>query len=659
MPTLIDSLVVALGMDASGFTKGAKDTSTALKKTSDEATRTAKEMEARGKQAAQFFGQIKSQVIGLFAVFTAGKGLSSFVSDVVAGDAAVGRLAKNVGMSTDSLSAWQGVAERAGGSAGGMSGSIQHISSEMQKLALTGSTDMIPFLTLAHVNLQKFLSTSTPMSEKLLELSDAFQKLSPQKAQAIGTGMGLDQGTINVLMQGRTAVQALLAEQMKIGVTNDADADSAQRLQSAWRALSQGSSDLGRKILTSLSPYIQMLADALLRLSEWAATHRPMVEAMFIGLAVAATAFSVAIIAPVAGMAALAAGIGVAVAAIAVLYDDWKTWIDGGQSAFGGFWQYFADKWAAVSGLVTPVFASLKAVFLDWVSGVKDLLKLVVALFSGNADDIRKAWNALVGDLGKYFTDFVGLIKGLGPLLLAAFKTAFSDAFSWVEGRAKTIWDAITGKHSAAPAAGGSTPAAAPKPSTSGGSSVLADAMQAAKASESKYGIPASVTLAQFALESGNGAHMPAGSNNPFGIKAKAGQPYVESQTNEFINGKMERVSQKFAKFDSLGDAFDAHAKLLATASPYAAARTHANDPKAFANALTGVYATDPQYGAKLNSIMARNNASGGGNTSTSDVKIAQITVNTKATDAAGIAKEIGPAVQKYAFTAQANTGLS
>lgn len=658
MATVIDALVVSLGLDASGFTKGQKDTSTALKKTSDEATRTGKEMEARGKQAAQFFSQIKNQVIGLFAVFTAGKGLSSFVSDIVAGDAATGRLAKNVGMSTQSLSAWQGVAERAGGSAAGISGSIQHISTEMQKLALTGTTDMIPFLTLAHVNLQKFLSTSTPMSEKLLELSDAFKGMSPQKAQAIGAGLGLDQGTINVLMQGRDAVQALLVEQEKIGVANEADAKSAQQLQSAWRALGQGSSDLGRKILTSLSPYIQILADALLKLSEWAATHRPMVEAMFIGLAVAATAFSVAIFAPVAGMAALAAGIGVAVAAIAVLYDDWKTWIDGGQSAFGGFWQFFADKWASISGVVTPVFASLKTVFMDWVGSVKDLLKLVVALFTGNGEDIRKAWKALVGDLGKYFTDWVALIRNLGPAILTAFKTAFSVAFDWVKGRARSIWDAITGKKSDEPA----TPSTSstPTPRAAGGTSVLAEAMQAAKSSETKYGIPASVTLAQFALESGNGAHMPAGSNNPFGIKAKAGQPYVEAQTNEFINGKMERVSQKFAKFDSLGDAFDAHAKLLATASPYAAARTHANDPKAFANALTGVYATDPQYGAKLNAIMARNNAnSGGGNTSTSDVKIAQITVNTKATDAAGIAKDIGPAVQKYAFTAQANSGLS
>lgn len=671
--TVIDALVVSLGLDSSLFTKGQKDAAASLKKTSDQADKTAKDMEANGKKAAEFFGQIKVQVLELFAVFTAGKGISSFVSDVVAGDAAVGRLATNVGMSTDSLSAWQGVAERAGGSAAGISGSIQNLSSQMQKMALTGQSDVIPFLAQAHINLQKFFDASAPMSDKLLDLSDAFSKMSAPRAQAIGAGMGLDQGTINVLMQGRAAVEAMLAEQAKIGETNAADAKSAQQLQAAWNALGQSSTDLGRKILTSLSPFIQQLSAALLKLSEWAASHRPMVEAMFIGLAAAVTAFAAVLAAPLAGIAALSTGIGVAVAAIAVLYDDWKTWIDGGQSAFGGFWQFFANAWNTISSIVGPAFEYLGKLFGDYFNDARDILKLIVGLFFGSADDVRKAWASLGADIQKqtqdwvkFFDNAVKAILGLNDLIAKAIVAAFKGAFDYVEGRAKVIWDLITGKHdtpapssgSGASSAGGQSAAASVLSGTSsGGGSVMAQAAQAAKDAQSKYGIPAAVTLAQFAIESGNGARMPAGSNNPFGIKATAGQSYVEAETNEFINGRMQRVTQRFAKFDSLADAFDAHAKLLATASPYAAARTHESDPKAFANALTGVYATDPQYGAKLNAIMARN-GSGGGNTSTSDVQIAQINVQTQATDAKGIAKDIGPAVQKYAFTMQANSGL-
>ena len=130
----------------------------------------------------------------------------------------------------------------------------------------------------------------------------------------------------------------------------------------------------------------------------------------------------------------------------------------------------------------------------------------------------------------------------------------------------------------------------------------------AAQAAQKAWKIPAAVTIAQWALESAWGKSMPAGSNNPFGIKAAGAQPYVEAQTKEFVKGQWITITAKFRKFDSLDDAFDQHGQLLATGAPYANARTHLDDANAFANALTGVYATDPAYGSKLISTMKAHN---------------------------------------------------
>jgi flagellum-specific peptidoglycan hydrolase FlgJ len=134
-----------------------------------------------------------------------------------------------------------------------------------------------------------------------------------------------------------------------------------------------------------------------------------------------------------------------------------------------------------------------------------------------------------------------------------------------------------------------------------------ADVIAAAQAAHEKWNIPASITLAQWALESGYGRSMPAGSNNPFGIKAAAGQPFVEASTREVIDGQSVTIVAKFRKFNSMSDAFDQHGQLLATGRPYAAARTHLDDPDAFADALTGVYATDPNYGTALKRLMKSN----------------------------------------------------
>lgn len=133
-------------------------------------------------------------------------------------------------------------------------------------------------------------------------------------------------------------------------------------------------------------------------------------------------------------------------------------------------------------------------------------------------------------------------------------------------------------------------------------------AVDAARASQMKWKIPASVSLAQYALESGWGAHMPPGSFNPFGIKALPGQPYVVVPTREVFKGKSVVIQAAFRKFVSLTEAFDLHGRLLATAGVYAHARAALPDPFAFADALTGTYATDPKYGALLGSIIRGSN---------------------------------------------------
>lgn len=131
--------------------------------------------------------------------------------------------------------------------------------------------------------------------------------------------------------------------------------------------------------------------------------------------------------------------------------------------------------------------------------------------------------------------------------------------------------------------------------------------IKAAIASQKKWKIPASVSIAQWALESNWGKSL-SGKNNPFGIKALPGHTSTPRMTWEVIRGQHVRMTQNFADFVSVDEAFDLHGKLLATAKPYANARSVIPDADKFANALTGVYATDPQYGVKLRQTMKAHN---------------------------------------------------
>jgi len=136
---------------------------------------------------------------------------------------------------------------------------------------------------------------------------------------------------------------------------------------------------------------------------------------------------------------------------------------------------------------------------------------------------------------------------------------------------------------------------------------IIAGAMQA----ERTYGVPASVSLAQWALESGYGKSMPPGSNNPFGMKARKGEtgPTVTAPTREQRpDGSWYTINAPFRVFTSMGEAFEEHAKLVGTAPIYAPARAKLPDVDAYVDALGPIYATAKDYAQIIKSIMRTNN---------------------------------------------------
>lgn len=130
------------------------------------------------------------------------------------------------------------------------------------------------------------------------------------------------------------------------------------------------------------------------------------------------------------------------------------------------------------------------------------------------------------------------------------------------------------------------------------------DVITAAQDSEGASGIPASVTIAQWAVESGWGAHC-TGTFNYFGIKAAADQPATACTTHEVVNGQRVAITALFANYLSMADAFTAHANLLAVEPQYATARDYLPDAEAFVMAMAPVYATDPNYAKLILEIMA------------------------------------------------------
>lgn len=133
---------------------------------------------------------------------------------------------------------------------------------------------------------------------------------------------------------------------------------------------------------------------------------------------------------------------------------------------------------------------------------------------------------------------------------------------------------------------------------------------------QTKYKVPASVTLAQIMLESGG--NYPGGlsglaynDNNLFGIKAGSnwkGDTATYS-TQEHDGNNYYTVKQKFRKYSSIKESIDDHGKLLSS-STYTNKTAGATNLTEYVKAMGSVYATSPTYSDTLLKIIKENNLS-------------------------------------------------
>ncbi|MCB9171223.1 MAG: glucosaminidase domain-containing protein [Flavobacteriales bacterium] len=117
-----------------------------------------------------------------------------------------------------------------------------------------------------------------------------------------------------------------------------------------------------------------------------------------------------------------------------------------------------------------------------------------------------------------------------------------------------------------------------------------------------EHGIPASITLAQGLLESGNGnSELARKGNNHFGIKC----------TPDWGGGKIyhddDRRHECFRKYRDAADSFEDHSKFLMKPRYAALFELKTTDYKGWAHGLHKAgYATDPRYPQKLIELIER-----------------------------------------------------
>lgn len=265
--TVIDALLVTLGLDTSQFRKGQQEVSDDLKKQREDAKNTAKEMAEQGKKAASFFSSIKTELLALTGVTVTAGGLMSFVKSTTSGLMELSIQAKSLGMTAKELDGVGKAAEAAGSSVEKISAALQGFQNAKQ-LAKVGVYDTpvqeaaIRLNSLTHDSFNIRDDSAQTTFRKILE--SARKVTDPDIRRQILQLVGVDDA-INQRNQEGKFLPDVDRLTKSSGIT-DASTKGAKEFTAAWAELGQNLDTVKKQIYVGLIPTIRDLNGLLI---EW------------------------------------------------------------------------------------------------------------------------------------------------------------------------------------------------------------------------------------------------------------------------------------------------------------------------------------------------------------------------------------------------------
>ncbi|EPG9173827.1 lytic transglycosylase domain-containing protein [Klebsiella pneumoniae] len=265
--TVIDALLITLGLDTSDFRKGQKDVSDDLKKQREDAKKTAKEMAEQGKKAAAFFGSIKTELLALTGVTVTAGGLMSFVKSTTSGLMELSVQAKALGMTAKELDGVGKAAEAAGSSVEKINAALQGFQSakEQAKSGVYNTPVTEAAIRLNSLTHDSFNVRDDSVQTTFRKILESARKVTdPDIRRQILQSVGIDDA-VNQRNQEGQFLPDVDRLTKSSGIT-DASTKGAKEFTAAWAELGQNFDTIKNQIYEGLIPTIRDLNSLL---KEW------------------------------------------------------------------------------------------------------------------------------------------------------------------------------------------------------------------------------------------------------------------------------------------------------------------------------------------------------------------------------------------------------
>lgn len=229
--------------------------------------------------------------------------------------------------------------------------------------------------------------------EELLEnVARRFETLDTASQLDLGRMIGLDEPTIRLLQGGVKSLRQELELAAKYTVFSGKDLENARRFERTLREVKMGFTALWAEIARALLPALQYVGENIIKIIDYFRRHADFIKGALGAVSAVLTAIAIKALVAFAPFYGAVAVIGALAAAIALLYDDFMTFANGGESALSPLWRMlvnFGKWWQDLPGWIQDALSALKEFLnpLSAVTRVLDAFGKVKDIFSGEKRD--------------------------------------------------------------------------------------------------------------------------------------------------------------------------------------------------------------------------------------------------------------------------------
>src|SRR5690625_802253 len=609
--TILDTFITIYIADSEDVKRGHQE----ARKSTDEIVDDMKTAEGQTKKRSAAIGTLlKRAQEWLTAVVRTGKlvsGAIDYTDDVVK----LQQLSDVLGVNISQLDAFRRTITDSGGDAGRSLGELQRLYRRVGAAARDSESQQAQMFERIGVAVKDASGEVRDSLDIMLDMGDALRELDRAEALDLARRLGVaDPVTLDLMLKGRKEFEALLRDQKEHGVITKEGADRVASFNDALTRFTAGIRRGSDALYNALLPVLTWVTEKIASAIEWFNQNKVVVVGFFTTIAAAVTAFflpamlkaAAATLAATWPFVLIGAAIGVAAAAIALIVDDIVAFMNGNDSLIG----QISEEYQAIGRTLErrgEIFKNVGEAIEASLAGISERFSMQ---FNSMGDVVRRLVRLLLGTLNQFLQFSEGLLG------------VFSDMYDGVKDVFGRMWDFIKGiVDRIAGAVGGVT--------------------SAVKGIAGFFGVGSSEP---------EEAEQPIHDTVEYGSVVPT-QPLPHSREQQETEVVRRSLDLEQPIYNTQEVNYTTRSIVDTDGLAEAAASMTAMERAAHANDVVETAASDPMNAATSNSI--RNSVS---TTNEQYLNIGEIKIETQATDAQGISRDVSSSLEKQLSTLNAES---